>query len=318
MTNEHRAAHRTFAENLFGLPKELREIVYTEVFKDSAPVPLRDREISPAGRTLLAFGGWPLDPELIEEVSKAYYTYSTFSVRFPGHQDYNCNVMNGSIRCSCAVQWLPEPQNCQYVRNLIIHSQESGIDHRRSQAGTLQALEDMYSNRHFRRCFEQLLLLPRLEQLTIHLEKQNNEQFTWAVFTPILSLLRERSPKFQVSLAISFDALLEAYWSDPIWENTTEPGNVVEHPYDPMGFVDITELIESPSAEDVAYVEKHCQGQVMTPGQDILRGLLDETAPQRRALALHYVVKEPALLRVRIKEHYKVYERMRLKGVARE
>lgn len=314
MTSKHQTAPRTFTENLFGLPKELRELIYTEVFKDPASVPLEYGGISSAGKALLALGGRPLDPGFEDDVFKAYYTYSTFSVQFPSHQDTLCKVTIYNSRCSCSVRWLPEPRFCQYIRTLVIHSQESGIDSSVGQvAKDMNALEDMHSKRHFRRCFEQLLLLPRVEQLTINLQKHNNEQFSWAIFTPILSLLRERCSKSQVSLNISFDTLLEAYWSDPIWENTTEPGNVIEQPYDPMGFVDITELIEPPTAEDVAYVNEHCYGQLMTPGRDILRGLLDETASQRRTLAVNYVVKEPALLRVRIEEHYKAYKWMTTK-----
>ena len=312
-------------------------MIYAEVFKDSTPVPLEPGGLSPAGKALLAVGRQradyepqmpsfkhllphqilpiysqsSLDPDFKEDVFKAYYTYSKFSVQFPNHQAPCCKVTGYDIICSCSVEWLPGPKTCQYIRTLVIHSQESGIDSSVGRkAKTMHALEHSHSYRHFRRCFEQLLSLPRLEHLTINLQKHNNEQFCWAIFTPILSSLRERSSKFQISLNISFDTLLEACWTDPIWENTTEPGNVIEHPYNPMGFVDITELIEPPTAEDVAYVEEHCLGQLMIPGQDILRGLLDETASQRRALAVHYVVKEPALLRVRIKEHYEAYKWM--------
>lgn len=316
MTNEHPTAHRTFTENLFGLPKELRELIYAEVFRDSAPVPLEYGGISPAGEALLALGGRPLPLHFEEDVFEACYTYSILSVRFPGHRDTFCNVRSYNSRCLCSVKWLPEPRFRQHIRTLVIHSQESGIDRNVGQiAKTMHDLEHMYSQCHFRRCFEQLLLLPRIEQLTINLQKLNNEQFAWAIFTPVLSLLRERSSKFQVSLNISFDALLEAYWSDPIWENTTEPGNVIEHPYDPMGFVDITELMEPLTAADISYVKEHCSGQLMAPGRDILRGLLDETASQRRALAVYYVVRDPALLRVRIEQHYKAYKWIRTKPI---
>lgn len=53
----------------------------------------------------------------------------------------------------------------------------------------------------------------------------------------------------------------------------------------------------------------------MAPGRDILRGLLDETASQRRALAVYYVVRDPALLRVRIEQHYKAYKWIRTKPI---
>lgn len=316
MTDECQAAHQTFTRNLFGLPKELRELIYAEVFKDSTPIPLEWR-ISPAGESLLALGGRPLDPDFEEDVFKAYYTHSTFSIKFPEHQNSLCDITYGDLRCSCAVDWLPSPQACQYIRTLIIHCRESGmdprtLDTRRPHAPkTLSAFEDMHSQRHSRRCFDQLVSLPRLSHLTITLQKRNNEHFAWAIFTPVLYALREKNPTFQSKLLVSFDALLEAYWSDPIWENTTEPGNVVEHPYEPMGFVDVTELVAEPTDEDRVYIAQHCKGQVMTPGRHILWGLLDETAGQRRALAVHYVIKEPALLRVRIREHFEVYKKMK-------
>jgi hypothetical protein len=307
MTNERQAAHRTFAENFLGLPKELRELVYTEVFKDSAPVPLEDGAISPAGEALLALGGRLRNPDFEDEVLKAYYTYSTLVVN---HQDYGCSAMSEDRPCSCTILWLSQSQHCRYIRNLIIDTQEAGIS-ARTQLRTLAELEVATARTHYRRCWEQILELPRLEELTIKLQKTNNNQLAWADFTPVLRVLRESSPRLQISLKVSFDALLEAYWSDPIWENTTEPGNVVEYPYDPMGFVDVTEVIQEPTEEDLAYVNEHLPEEIRTPGRDILRGLLDETASQRRALALHYVVKEPALLRVRIKEHYEVYKKMR-------
>ncbi|KAF1927991.1 uncharacterized protein M421DRAFT_165580 [Didymella exigua CBS 183.55] len=315
MANERQSTHWTFAEGLLGLPKELRELVYAEVFKDLEPVPLENADTSSAVQALLALDGHPPNRTFEEEVLKACCIYSSFIVRFLDHQDYSCNVMRGDVRCSCTVLWLPQPQHCRHIRNLIIHTQEAGLDLGRSQVDTLEDTEAMHSGSHFRRCWEQVLEFPRLEQLTIKLEKSNNDQLSWVSFTPTLSVLRERSPKLRVSLSVSFDGLLESYWSDPIWENATEPGNVIEYPYDPMGFADVTELIEAPTGEDFAYVEEHCPREFRTRGQDILRGLLDETASQRRALAMHYVVKEPALLRVRIKEHYEVYKSMQLEEI---
>lgn len=316
MTNGCRAAHRTFTEDLFGLPKELRELVYAEVFKDSTPVPL-ERRISPAGESLLALGGRPLAPDFEEDVFKAYYTHSTFSITFPEHLNALCDITPGDLRCSCTVDWLPSPQACQYIHTLIVHCQESALDPkfldtRQPHAPkTLHAFEHMHANRHSRRCFDQLVSLPRLSHLTITLQKRNTSHLAWAIFTPVLNALREKNPKFQSKLLVSFDALLEACWSDPMWENTTEPGNVVEHPYEHMGFVDVSDLIEEPTDKDRAYVAQHCREEAMTPGRDILRGLLDESAGQRRALAGCYVVKEPSLLRVRVTEHFEVCRGLR-------
>lgn len=316
MTNRRQTAHRTFAENFLGLPKELRELIYAGVFDDLKPVVLEDAGLSLAGKVLLALGGLPLNPDFVAEVFEAFYTYSIFSVQFPEYQDCARYRTCGDSNSLCTCSWLPQTQHYRHIRSLIVYSHESDKGVPGNQISTLEALEDVYSERHYRHCFELLLLLPRLEHLTINLEKKINEQLAWPYFTPVLSMLRERSPKFRFRLSVSFDDLLQPYWNDPFWENATEPGNVNELPFDPMGFVDITELVEAPTEEDIAYVEEHCPGEVRTPGQNIVRGLLDETASHRRALALHYVVKEPALLRVCIKEHYEVYKRMKQGEVA--
>lgn len=300
MTAEQRTVRRAFKENFLKLPKELRDLIYAELYSGSAPVPLEDVQIGPAGLALLAIEDQEMDQSLVAEILEAFYTHHTFSLTLSDTND---------VRHICPADCSVSPQYEEYIRKLVVNAEEAELGGTTSlEALELRCLDVLHPTRAR---WEGLLKLPRLEQLSIRLQKRTNHHFSWADFSPILIQLRKNLPKLQVSFSISFDTLLERYWSDPIWENYTEPGNVVEEPYDPMGFVDVTELIEPSTKEDVTYVQENLAENMETQGQDILRGLLDESAPQRRALALHYVVREPALLRVRIMEHYEVYKKMR-------
>jgi hypothetical protein len=161
-----------------------------------------------------------------------------------------------------------------------------------------------------------LLDLPRLESLTIEMQKTLFSGFVWADFTPILFHLRHTLPKLNLTFKLSFDALLKAKWEvlsllDPVnggWTLQTDP-------YLPMGYADATELIEAPSEQDRAYVREHIEeGSTDVGTRDACRGLLDETPESRRALAVHYVVKEPELLRCLMEEHWGIWKRERSGG----
>ena len=306
MTIRHETARNTFTEDFLRLPRELRDLIYAEVYGDSTPVHLEDVQMGPAGMALSAAGEHTIDADFAAEILESFYTHSTFVVSFPYHES------GAEIH---PIKWGPHPQYRRYIRRLIVQAHEADIRLVTSLRldTSLKHLEDQCSDAaglaHYSRTdWEHLLALPRLEHLSIRFQKHQHSRLTWVDFSPILIELRQKLPKLLLEFSISFDTILECYWSDPIWENYTEPGNVVEEPYDPMGFVDISELFEAPTEKEVAYVQAMFSGQLGTMGRDILRGLLDETASQRRALASHYVVKEPALLRVRMMEHYEVYK----------
>ncbi|KAF9694467.1 hypothetical protein EKO04_007468 [Ascochyta lentis] len=287
----------TFEDRFFRLPRELRDLVYANVYADAAPVAMENIDADLTSMVLFTSKAHQIEPDHAAEVLETFFTHNTFHITFPDHDD--------SLPHAWPVPWSPYPQYHRYIRTLNVHAQEAGPD----PTVPLRATKNEYLDETFPRKthWESLLELPRLERLNIYLQKRHNQYFSWADFSSTLIELRRRLPKLQISFSVSFDTLLEQYWTDPIWENYTEPGNVVEVPYDPMGFVDVTELIEVPTEEDVQYVQEHCSEQKGSPGRNILMGLLDETAPQRRALALHYVVREPSLLRVRMMENYKAY-----------
>jgi hypothetical protein len=285
------------------LPRELRDLIYAEVFSDAAPVSLHDIRIGPAGLALLAADETNLN--IKSEILEAIYTHSTLIIPFsdPRGSEHTCSI-GGSAH----------PQHEEHIRKAIILAEESELPCTES----LEHLETVCRSTDLgntRAQWKGLLNLTRLEHLTIRLQKKLSAHFSWADFSPIIVQLRRNLPKLKITFTVSFDTMLERDWYDPIWENYTEPGNVQELPYDPMGFVDVTELIQPPTVEDFAYVEEHLAGDKSTYGRDIVRGLLDETAALRRGLAPHYVVKDPELLRVRIMEHYDVYSKMNIEQI---
>ena len=154
----------------------------------------------------------------------------------------------------------------------------------------------------------ELLDLPRLESLTINMQKHSCDQFFWANFSPIIYQLRSNLPKLQITFNVSFDKVLKHSWDSPEWtSNGQNPKD-----YEPMGYVDVSELIEKPSQADVAYVDSHHVVKTTeTKGRDAIRGLLAESHANRRHLGPYYVVKEPNLLRVLMQEHWEVYNQLK-------
>jgi hypothetical protein len=300
MAAQHDVSPPISKELFSRIPRELRDLIYAEVLSDAAPVSLRDLQIGPGGLALLAAGD--TGPDLKAEILEALYTHGTLIIPFsdPRGSEYTCCINSSTF-----------PQLEEHIRKAVILAEESELPCTES----LEHLETLCRSNDLgktRAQWEGLLRLPRLEHLTIRLQKKVSTHLSWADFSPIIVQLRKNLPKLKITFTISFDTLLERVWYDPIWENNTEPGNVQELPYDPMGFVDVTELIQPPTVDDFTYVEIHIAGDMSTYGRDIVRGLLDETAALRRGLAMHYVVKDPELLRVRITEHYEVYSKMKI------
>jgi hypothetical protein len=244
----------------------------------------------------------PLSTEWLE----AIYTHRTVRVTFSTPESLHDNLVSTS-------PWGMHPQHLHLIRHLLIRAPEARIF-----SPTLLGLEHECSVNHaqLRADWAILLNLPHLSRLTIELQKTVANAFIWANFSPILYALRSRLSKLNISLLISFDELLKAKWeawppldrSNRDTMTTTQP-----NPYLPMEWVDVSDLIAPPSEEDRVYVKEHMQGLGVEDvgARHAVRGLLDETPQSRRVLAGFYVVKEPALLRVLMEEHYEVWKKVK-------
>jgi hypothetical protein len=243
------------------------------------------------------------DPSISTEFLEALYTHRTIHTTFTAPDLLRNTTTPQNI-------WGPFPQSKHLIRHLTISTPEA-----RFHSPTLSGLEHECRILHpeLRLQWLSLLHFPRLETLTIKLQKSQNRGFTWANFSPILRHLRHTLPRLRIRLLVSFDEMLKAKWDMVSMLDPVNGGWIMQpEPYLPMGFVDVSELMERPSEEDREYVRQHIgEGSMDAGGRDVYRGLLDETPESRRVLAVHYVVKEPALLRCLVEEHYGVYSRGR-------
>lgn len=280
------------------LPRELRDIIYAEIYREPAPEPisLNKVQIEPAGLALLAGDKTGLDLE--HEILEAFYAHNTFTITFP---DPHYNKGTSPVGFSAF------PQYEENIRRLVLYTTEDVTFFRKRY----NALEDfelqcLLGQNPSRAHWERLLSLTRLEQLTINFQKAHASHFSWADFSPILVHLRETLPKLNISFCVSFDMLLEREWNHPRWANHPNQDD-----YEPMGFVDVSELVGPPTEQDWKYVGRYEPHDNETYGRTIVGGLLGESASGRRSLALHYVVNSPGLVRVRMVEQYELYKRMR-------
>ncbi|KAF1965262.1 hypothetical protein BU23DRAFT_32809 [Bimuria novae-zelandiae CBS 107.79] len=149
------------------------------------------------------------------------------------------------------------------------------------------------------------------------MDKHRNDSLCTLDFSPILYVLRARNPSLSITFNLSFDTILWYHWDHGEWLEFA--GRAVPWPTDehqPMGYVDISDLMAPPSEDDVAYVTEHLEEywteKKMPQNRNIRDGLLDESPSNWRVLAKNYAVKEPLLLRCRMKEQFEVYRRYRM------
>ncbi|KAH7395091.1 hypothetical protein DE146DRAFT_633445 [Phaeosphaeria sp. MPI-PUGE-AT-0046c] len=285
-------------------PRELRDIVYFYLIHDDLSVPFNLNE----ERLQSPFA----DPALSAELLEAVFTHRPCRVTFCDPQ----LLESGRVTPALRGDNLPH-RDC--IRNLIVRVREPSrkVSHYGDAFEQLERFCATRSNK-IRQEWDEILTLPRLESLTIELQKWGTESFTWFNFSPILYQLREHNPRMQSKLLVSFDEIMEPEWNlqanmeagvaDAELMRDLSP--VPDDPYLPMGYADVSELIEAPTKEDYAYVEEHLHGLTDVKSRDFMSGLMAETPSHRRLLAQHYVAKEPPLLRVLMAEHYKVYTRI--------
>lgn len=233
-----------------------------------------------------------------------------------------------------------KPQN--HVRHLKIECNEMALDthhlskHHRSSSNDRHVrshshrepqmdYEDIYAYEKAsedcssRKKWTNLLDFPRLKDLTVYMQKRGDGSLNTLNFAPLLYVLRHKKPDVKITFNLSFDKMLERLWSDTasLFPDQTFQGDDIspDEPYQPMGWVDISDLVAPPTQADIDHVHTHLPDYVNTwrmPGKRSIReGLLDQTPAGRRALAKHYAVHEPELLRCQMQNHYKLYQQYR-------
>lgn len=281
--------------HFLNLPRELRDLIYAYIVAKDTPLELTDCGISA-----------PLDhPVISVEWLEALYAHSNCSVSFSDPR----------LLRDDAIQHDLFGNHSQYkstIRHLIVNVSEAVL-----REDDLEKVEHECTHRkpEVRQQWNELLRLPRLESLTINMQKHGSSGFVWANFSPILYALRERLPKLRIVFNISFDKLLESEFNVYLAQSEQLrqwiPGDAADDLYQPMGFVGLSALIAPPTDEDRTYVEEYVGGSRDVGSLDIVGGLLDEVPESRRILTKHYLVKEPALLRVLMAEHYELYKLVR-------
>jgi hypothetical protein len=279
------------------LPRELRDHIFFYIVSDDSNSPLR------ITNSIIQLP-WN-DPSIAEEWLEAIYTHRPCTIVFPDP--------NNPASAPSKYIWGSYPEYKHFIRHLIVDAPEASLYSDEDLVGIEWECARRFAE--VRQDWLSLFALTKLESLTICLQKNKLHSFSWANFSPIVYELRERKPNLRVKMYITFDAVLERAWDT--WQPVQTIGNpwnngvVIMEQYLPMGYADVSELIHPPTAEDHVYVEWHLSGVREVGYRDLVRGLLDETPASRRQLAQHYLVKEPALLRVLMEEHYEVYKRSR-------
>lgn len=266
--------------NILRLPRELRDLICAHVVTTDRSINFIETSIQ-----------LNVKNEVIrQELWEAIYTHNTISLDFSDVQQ----LKHGHVRDN----WGPHPQLRHCIRKLEVYALESPL-----HETDLELLEHKCTSLQpsARAEWAEILELPRLENLSIYLQKQHASRLSWANFSPVAYELRASRPNITVSFNVSYDQLLKQFWdSDPA------PG---QSDYEYMNFVDVSDLLEPPSEEDREYKEKYWQDNAPIIGRDAMAGLLSENASNKRILAKHYVVIEPSFLRVAMAEHYEIYKK---------
>jgi hypothetical protein len=243
------------------------------------------------------------DSTLREEALEAFYKINTFKLNLPSDPQSNFSDAWGS-----------NPHSKMHIRHLIVSCNECC-----SSFSDFHGYEQKLWAYYPRQRWAQFLEMPHLQSLTINMQKACEGNIFTLDFSPVIYHLRTLRPSLTLTFNISFDAITEYLWKDPreeyanfhlavssmynydIYDNS-DPAH-----YEFMGFIDVSDLIMPPTEEDKSYVAEYLADRRMPPAISIEQGLLSETPANRRVLGKHYVVKEPALLRVLMQEHYEVY-----------
>lgn len=279
------------ADLLFKLPRELRDKVYADALDADYPVGLTE-DLLPHIPPILRE-----NPDLLPEALDMLSKIRTFASHFD-KIDLRGDALNWSRVCvsSCDVRHL-DITCSEYIEHFGLEG--------------LEEHENMYKDLICRRLWERLMQFPRLQNLTIYMQKMDDRSLNTFDFGPVLYSLRAKLSGINIMFLLSYDTILRERWNLPMWNNDALSADVPS--YKPMGFVDMSDLIASPTNEDLTYIQEYLPEYVntgrMPQSRRISMGLLDESPASRRALAKHYAVKEPALLRCLMRDHFEIYRK---------
>ncbi|KAF2855775.1 hypothetical protein T440DRAFT_162743 [Plenodomus tracheiphilus IPT5] len=285
-----------FTNDLLRLPRELRDLIYTELCYGKSVYEMSDSIIEP---TITS-------PRLRQELLETFFSVTTCSI----HHANFLAVLNEIVQRVNG--WtFPVPSNIwgaqaaykPYIRRLEVNAMETEL----KETELLRLERECTIHRpEVRAEWAELLGCTSLQHLTIMWDKTSPTQFHWASFSPILYELRDRLPGLEIRFSVGYDTMLEEAWGDTVYDDGT---TIHYYPkYELCYGVTVTNLVEPPSEEDRVYVERYCQRKLEVKGRHAIEGLLTEEPEQRRLLIPHYVVKEAALARVLMEEHYQVYK----------
>lgn len=275
-----------FGHHFLRLPRELRDLIYAEVER-GFPIDITDTDIHVAVE----------HPVIQAEWLEAIVKHSIFNIDLSDTQELQNRTVQRSIWGTSGSLYEA------FMRQLVVNATEASLPQT-----SLEEIEHECTTvtPWHRQEWNELLRLTQLEELTINLQKSQRKTFAWANFSPILIQLRAQLPKLRITLNVSFDTILEEAWDLDIVTLYPDGG-----PYQPMGYVDMSNLIAEPTDDDRRYVEEHLSDTKDLGKRDCVNSLLYEFPNSRRVLAPFYMVKDTPLLAVLMQEHYEIYKRVR-------
>ncbi|KAF2736166.1 hypothetical protein EJ04DRAFT_511289 [Polyplosphaeria fusca] len=278
---------------LLDLPREIRDTIYAFVFEDPTP------SILDEGRLHKITNPAHSNAIVASEALEAHY------IHVPQVIFIHPNEM---LPSSPFPSWTTH-SFIPSIRHLVVSAEETGSRFF-SDIDAFNMYEIAHAKSCSRRLWETLLKFERLSTLEIRMQKRTPASLFTHDFGPVVYALREFHPGLKIAFSVSFDDFLEYIWVEPHWSEE-------QVRFKRAGFTDASELLDPPSDEDRAYVAKylpdHLRLQTMPNGRNIEEGLLDLNVKDRRALAKHYIVQEPQLLRMLLAEQWRVYQKMNRK-----
>jgi len=304
-----------YAAKLLLLPRELRDMIYPHIVREATPIILAsspDSLIPERDRVKQATSG--LHPIACAESSHPIIAAEALEAY------WQCNVFALDLHPTCMIEntWIHGGAPKSQIRHLVVFVEEEPSAIFSTQSSSYGSADHLalFERTHWdvpkRQKWNELLAFPKLESLTINMVKVLNTNFDWLFPGPILMELRSQNPSIQISFNISFDEILEEAWNQPGWAPAIVPYGVaassIPDRYQPMGYIDVSDVFLPATPEDKQYVAEYLPGKRMPTGRHVTRGLLSEPPAQRRLLGHLYFIKEPALLKVLMEEHWMMYK----------